>query len=77
MESFIILTIVGIKFTVLLRKVDMKINEENVLKEMKDILDLMRSAYSYSKSEVCDRLLSRAIGKMDTLTSILSGTEED
>ena len=55
----------------------MKINEENVLKEMKDVLDLMRSAYPYSKSGVCDRLLSRAIGKMDTLTSILSGTEED
>lgn len=55
----------------------MKVNEENVVKEMKDILDLLRSAYPQSKSGVCDRLLSRAIGKMDTLISILSETEDD
>ena len=55
----------------------MKVNEENVVKEMKDILDLLRSAYPQSKSGVCDRLLSRAIGKMDTLKSILSETEDD
>lgn len=54
----------------------MKINEKNVLKEMEDIAALMKSAYLQSRRGVCDGILNRAIGKIDTLMSILSKTEE-
>lgn len=55
----------------------MRINEENVLIEMKKILEIMQNGYEQSKSITCDRLLSRAIGKLSTLISILSATKDN
>lgn len=55
----------------------MKINEENVLKDMKQILSIIEDAYLNSNSKNCDRGLSKAIGKLDTLIKILSKTEDD
>ena len=55
----------------------MRVNEENVLKEMKSILSIMDSAYLNSKSDICDRELSKAMGKLDTLIKILSNTNND
>lgn len=44
---------------------------------MEDIAALMKSAYLQSRRGVCDRILNRAMGKIDTLISIISKTEED
>ena len=55
----------------------MRVNEENVLKEMKSILSILDGAYLNSKSDICDRELSKAIGKLDTLIKILSNTNND
>ena len=55
----------------------MRVNEENVLKEMKSILSIMDSAYLNSKSDICNRELSKAMGKLDTLIKILSNTNND
>lgn len=55
----------------------MRVNEENVIKEMKSILSIIDSAYLNSKSNLCDRELSKAIGKLDTLIKILSDTNND
>ena len=55
----------------------MRVNEENVLKEMKSILSIMDSAYLKSNSNICDRELSKAMGKLDTLIKILSNTNND
>ena len=51
----------------------MKVNEENVLKEMREILKLLiRASVRESGSSI-----SEAIGKLSTLISILSTTEEE
>lgn len=55
----------------------MKVNEENVLEEMKNILSIIHEGYRYSNSINCDRCLNKAIGKLDTLISILSATKDD
>lgn len=55
----------------------MRINEENVIKEMKNILEIIRNGYRYSNSINCDRCLNRAIGKLDALISILSVTKDN
>ena len=55
----------------------MRVNEENVLKEMKSILEIIQDGYELSNSINCDRVLSKAIGKLSTLISILSITKDD
>ncbi len=54
----------------------MKVNEENVLKEMEQILSILKNAYLKSNSNECDRNLNKAIGKLETLIMILSETKE-
>lgn len=54
----------------------MRINEENVLNEMKSILSIINGAYLSSKSDKCDRELNKAIGKLQTLIKILSNTND-
>ena len=55
----------------------MKVNEENVLKEMKSILSIIESAYlTTAKSSSCSNKLNKAMGKLETLIKILSDTNE-
>lgn len=55
----------------------MKINDKNVLEELSKILSTIKSAYDYSNSSSCDRLLCKVIGKLDTLISVLSVAKDD
>lgn len=55
----------------------MKVNEENVLEEMRKILSIIQDGYRCSNSSSCDRCLNKAIGKLGTLISILSATKDD
>lgn len=56
----------------------MKVNEENVLKEMKSILSIIESAYlTTAKSSSCSNKLNKAMGKLETLIKILSDTNGD
>lgn len=55
----------------------MRVNEENVLIEMKNILEIIQEGYEQSNSITCDRLLNEAMGKLGTLISILSVTKDN
>lgn len=56
----------------------MKVSEKAIVDEMKSILTKMNSAYlSTSTPMTCDRILSKAIGKMEALIAILSEAEEE
>lgn len=54
----------------------MKVNEDKVLNQMKDVLAEIRNAYSCSNSCNCDAKLCRAIGKLDALIEVLEATKE-
>lgn len=55
----------------------MKINDKNVLEELGRALSIIKSAYEYSDSSTCDRLLSKAIGRLETLISVLTVAKDD
>lgn len=51
----------------------MRVNEENVIKEMRKILKLLIHAFVRKNTDS----INEAIGKLSTLISILSATEEE
>ncbi len=54
----------------------MKINDENVIKEMQVALNNMKIAYENSSSRISDSYLAKAMGRIETLISVLSVAED-